>query len=487
MAELVNAIVDMKESRSGGLDDLNEEEVLAIFRQTQSARHAREKMLVARAHEQQALSAYENPLLSSFMWNVVTPLAGEQSILNQYSTPIVGAARLKRLPVPQRAREIPFDDELPAKTIGEETSLLVKGIFAAGATSLVWAAGKSLHIPVSELRGWAGLAPIAGPWAGSGGDSLLSKMVSFTSYALHGGDVAVKAHYIYFLSQIVSPVLMWTINGYRRGSQGTLLALPSVFLGAGQIKGVGYIAPLYAAISAFHTNQFPPDYRVPAEAAQSLLPALTLGYAIPTILMLVPTPNIQSWQDFTALAQLSPLLVPGLTWLFSAGKRWWTHSRQHQTNSKDASLDQAAGAVQQDPKEDASALRSVYTHAFAIQAASHVAVLAYSYFHPGISMTKMFFDMPGLSHAKWNLPDTGSKVAAFLKYDLMLSWITWAASSMYSVWELRRHGYVRSRDAVKGALGVLLGQLVVGPGATWTGVSYWQDRVVSEAGRARRE
>ncbi|KAH6649045.1 FAD binding domain protein [Truncatella angustata] len=477
-AELVNAILRMKDARDSGLEALTDKEIEEIFDQTQSARHERERLLVADAHRLQALSAYENSTLSTLVWNIIGPIMGDELILSIWTNPMVGGARLEQLPIPWRKRIVPFTDELPAKPQTGAKTYMGQGGFVIGMSFLIWLAGKSLRLPMAELGFWKGDVIIARPWAGSG-QSLLSKLVSFFSYPLTGSALAPKVQLVYFLCQLASPVLMYTIDGYRKGNRATLLALPSGFLGMMQLKGIGYIAPLHAVCRALQGTDSPIGRFVQPEVSEALLLALTLGYAIPTALMLAPGMDVSTRQDFTALWQFSPVLVSACTALFSTGLRWY----RVQQRRRQLSFQTHVEGFEHYATEDMRPLETLYTHGIAIQAASHIATLTYAYFHPGISISKMLFGVPNPFSATWNLPDVANKIAVFLKYDFGIACCAWAASGIYSIWNLRRLGYIQTTDAFKASLGTLIGQILIGPGATWLSIAFWQDRILAGARR----
>lgn len=481
-AELVNQLLRVRDSRPGGLDGLTEPEVERILQKVQETRHDRVKFLVDDSHKLEAISAYEIPIVSTFFLRVLTPVIGEAAILDNISKNFVGAVQIERLPTPARSvgTSIPWSDGLPAKPVGKRTSWLVSGAYAAGVGSLLWLAGKALRIPLEELTSWGGLGRIDRPWVGSEGSKLLmSKLVSFFSYPLVGRDPSHRVQLIYFMAELAAPILMYTVDGYRRANQRNLLALPSAFLGIMQIKAIARVAPVHAILSALHSSGMEPSGNsVPTEVAKALLPALTLGYAIPTALMLAPTANTKIWQDWTALWQFSPVFVPALTSLISAGIRWWNRRRgpKHREQEKDEGSHSSS--------EGLSVLKSAYASVFTVQAAAHIAILAYSRFHPSISISDMFFGVPNPFSPRWNLPDTAAKANVFLKYDMLISCTASVASNLYSIWDLRRKGYVSTRDAMRAAVGVAMGVVAVGPGATWMGLSYWREGVIVDVGRS---
>ncbi|KAK9776782.1 putative FAD-binding domain-containing protein [Seiridium cardinale] len=482
VAELVNAIVRMRDTRTNGLEGLNDEEIGRIFQQTQTARHEREKYLIAEAHKLQALSAYENHALSTLTWQVIGPIAGDEYALALNGKPALDAARLEKLPIPHRARITPFTDELPARPKSMKMGRAVQGCFAAGMASLIWLAGKSLRLPAAELGGWAGGAAISRPWSNVGG-GLLKEIVSFFSYPVEGQPVASKLHIIYFLTQLASPILSYTVDGYRKGNRMSALVFPSVFLGVMQVTGIAFVAPAHALIGALQGDITPTGRRISPETSGALLPALALGYAVPTALMLAPGFSTPTKQDLTALWQFSPVLVPAFTSLFEAGSRW-LHRKRHGQWQQVPATDKGSESLQQHAVNNTKSLRTVYTCTAVVQAAVHLSTLAIACWDQSISLSDMFFGVPNPMQAEWGLPSTAIKASVFLKYDMIIATGALFARDLYSIWDLRRHGYIQTREAVKAVIGTCLGQVVIGSGATSMILAYWQERAV--AGLSKR-
>ncbi len=56
---------------------LTEQDIKDIFTETQAARHQRAETVVSAAQKQQALMAYEKPLVSAFILKLLGPRAGD--------------------------------------------------------------------------------------------------------------------------------------------------------------------------------------------------------------------------------------------------------------------------------------------------------------------------------------------------------------------------------------------------------------------------
>lgn len=472
-AELVNAILRKRDSRGGSLDKLADEDILDIFTETQSARHERAEMIVREAHKRQAIDAYEDPITSTIIQTLIMPQLGNEYVFNRMGKGFAGASKLEYLPVPHRARAVPFADELPAKPVPESVSSAVRWGFVGGMGLVLVITKKAWRLPFSRLGGWGESGSIVIPWLGdTPASQFLKALVSIFSYPLLDKDPSAKWHLINFLPQLISPILIYTIEGYRLGNQGSLLALPSLFTAGMQVQGIGRIAPLYAILSAVFGTESVPGRTVPKEVAMSLVPAVTLGFALPTIMSLWPTANVRAWQHWVTLWQFAPPLVNVLTALFSAGLR---RLRQRRSPPDEHEKD-----FERYKKRDVPVLQRAYMYAFAVQSTVHIATMAYAWSHPDISIAKTVFGLPNPFKAKWNLPGLSQQLATFFRYDAVTALAAYVGGNLYSVWELRRLGYIKTRSALKAALAVVAGQVLVGPGATWAALWSWREGVIAD-------
>ncbi|KAI1408058.1 FAD binding domain protein [Hypoxylon sp. FL1857] len=476
-AEFINALMRKRDSRGGTLAGLSTGDLEQVFRETQEARQERAEMVVRAAHQLQALNAYENPLLSTLIIHYLGPLAGKEGIFTRMGGVYAGAAKINALPVPKRAREVPFHDELPAVPVSKKATSIVRGVFVGGMALTLFVSTKAWRVSFSAVEVWAEQAPIVIRWFGENKASkILNVFVSALAIPMLDQDPAAKLHLVNFLSQLISPLLIYTIEGNRVGNQGTLLSLPSLFTAGMQVQGIGRIGPIHAILSSIFTHELPPGRALPVTVARSLIPAITLGFVIPTILIFVPTPNARVWQHWLALWQFAPPLFSVLTNVFSAGlKRWQRGNKSVIEYDEEHDFDCYN-------KKEVPILKSVYTYAFAVQATAHISTLLYAWTHPGISIAKTFFGLPNPFTPNWNLPTLSAKAATFIKYDMALATVSFVGSNLYSIWDMRRLGYIKTREASKAALAVIAGQFLVGSGATWAGLWYWREDKLASLG-----
>lgn len=89
------------------------ESVEAALAQVHINRHERAKTLVANAHALQQVLTGRSPY-SKIVTKYLAPLLGDEGFLGRAIPSCKASHRVYRLPLPQRRRLVPFDDELPA-------------------------------------------------------------------------------------------------------------------------------------------------------------------------------------------------------------------------------------------------------------------------------------------------------------------------------------------------------------------------------------
>ncbi|KAM0281969.1 hypothetical protein ACHAO9_010450 [Fusarium lateritium] len=470
-AEFMNAVLRTKDRRNGSLTGLSDGEVENILRETQSARFKRANLAIDRSHMTQSLFAQENPFLSSVLCNIVLPLAGDENTLNQMAAMLCGGTTLKNLPVVPRRHAIPFHDELPAKPISNEVHTIVRNVFMGSMGLLLLSSSKVLQLPPTDLL----LATSTSSIKRFGNDplsSFLNLAISAFATPIFADDPAPRLHLTNFLPQLVSPLLIYAVEGSRIGNQGTLLSLPSIFSIGMHPLGIGRVAPLHALVSAISDQETPTGRAVDVETAKSLIPSVTLGYIIPTVMTLWATPNVKAWQNWCVIWQFAPPLVNVLVTA--------TTKVLQRRNPQSSESPKAKSRMERYENKDVPALKTAYAYAFGVQAVVHIATVLYGWHHPDISMWDTFFKLPNPLQAEWSFTTLASILTAFFKWDLALTVLSNVGSNLYSIWNLRRLGYVGTRTAVKAGLSVLAGQVFVGSGATWAGLWYWrEDKIAS--------
>lgn len=519
-ASLVNVLLDKRDSRGGNLNNMSDKEIEEVFSQVLDIRHERAKAFVKAAHEMQSLMAKEKPLLSKILMRV-DKIKGLDASIDRLGSICRPAVRIDRLPIPKRPRGVPYDDELPARPIHSKANLLLQLLIVGAMLFLLAISVLTLRIPFERPAIWGRDGPkVDRVWFS--GAPALNEFTNFivSAFSLQVGvpDVGPKIHTAnFFLGQLTSFVLIWIIESYRAGNKGTLISLPIIPLFLMQVQGIFRMAPLYVIFAVFEGFDLSPGRFVRPAVAKSLIPALMLGYIVPTILMLLPTSNIHALQTYCAIWQPSPAFVTVLVSVFSRAIGWWDRrgAQKRKENNDKAIEDAKVGKGSEEektPKNSRAAwekqrmedpnlpieqslaryknpdfpiLQAAYSVLFWVQATVHISTFIYTYHHPDLTISQLFFGLENPFVADWGITDPVAAMMAFLQYDYVISTLALITYELFSVWKLRQMGFVTTTRAGIAVLGLAAGQLTVGPGATWAALWSWRESVLANVAPVR--
>ena len=219
---------------------------------------------------------------------------------------------------------------------------------------------------------------------------------------------------------------------------------------------------------------------MPPEVAEAALPATLLGYVIPAALIgLVPFTatgvsrsllNMQSCVIYSFIS--APVTVPVLTNLISRVRRYVHRKVEPGRQADKATPEAGRPSLGRDSLDVLRSLRLAYAVSFAIQAAQHL-----------YTVTRNIIQMPG---GQWSLTaGVGSLLTnPAIPGQRYPSIVLYAGATLgfglYTVWELRRRGMASNTDTTRAAVGVLAGQLLFGPGATYAGLWWWREGVLAK-------
>ena len=467
-AEFINAILDMKAEREDRLEDMAPDEIKAVFERVQDVRFERAGFTVSTSHDLQALTAFEDPILATLAFRVLMPLAGEHNFFRDLSKRIVGGSRMRHLDLPSRPHALPYDHELPAKPLGVLTNRFAAGLFSCAMILLIYTANSAMKMSHAELRSWSEFASLNRNWLGNTATNDSSKVPTFpVSFCVEGSAPASRMQLIYFLTHMLSPLLIYTTEGYRIGRHGTLLSLPIIFMIGIRFQGLGLIAAIYALLSSLQSEQNPVDRPIRVDDARSIGLALVLVVTVPSILMIAPTSIESRWQDWI---QFLPPFFSIFTALLSSILGWRRQAKSDEHSDKHPEWYST---------DDIPILKFAYRLAFAVQSTAHLATICYACFRPDPSLSTLFRGSPISFQGEWNVVTFSVKGLGFLKHDRVLTVAAIAGHNLYSLWELRCQGYISTLRAAKAASAVVLGQLVLGSGATWAALWSWREDVIA--------
>jgi hypothetical protein len=259
----------------------------------------------------------------------------------------------------------------------------------------------------------------------------------------------------------------------------------SIFSTIYQVKAVGRIAPLYHLVSACEHilgGSISPitDRSIDKEVVESFVPGITLGYIIPTALMLWPFKNKAAWQRFTAFWQPFPVYVGLTTMCLSAVLR-----KQRASNTPQPRTSKKSRGPRKRKAETHSLLRSVYVVGTAATALVHLYTLYRTASSSNLSFSGVFGSIRYLVSGAYP-SDPADKIHVFLQRDMFLNAASVLANSIYRTLDLRRLGYITSNEALGASLAVLVAQPVLGPAAAHIGFLGWREEVFMRIDRRIR-
>ncbi|KAJ5328481.1 hypothetical protein N7452_008871 [Penicillium brevicompactum] len=468
---------------------LSTEEISTVFKKVQEQREGRVSKLVKASHARQRLECMETPFLK-FLVQYVIPYAPRYIPINRAIDGYSAALSLDMLPMPHTPRDVAYFDErfrapLPRAIAG----VIIYAAFfflAWMGNRQLWTAGKvngtwslvreavvarsismpdDIDVPLRQV--YTGLQPI---------DRILQSLVTvFLPTVANTSRPEQLLQCLYFLASILPILAILTIEGYRPRNRWTLVASPALWGVLYQLRGIGLIAPIYFAISLFHSSSIayftPSSRRVPVSIAQALLPALVIGFVIPTLMMFFPLHNtLNTRQIFIALWQPAPLYVAVLTEVISRGlKRVGCSKPVKSASHFDKSVN-----------KDLPHLRTVYAAVGGISACFHIA-LVLSWVVSGSSfITSALIPWDSFGQVS-NLADG---VFVFFQNDFLLVATATMLWCLTSIWDMYRMGISNVSWRV-GLVGLVLGCVVAGPGATAAAVWYWREDVLSRTSFAQ--
>ncbi|CAI6339934.1 unnamed protein product [Periconia digitata] len=420
--ELVNALLEKRASHTKGLTNLNDVDVIEILRNTEIARHDRAEWVVTSSHQQQSLMASEKRILSKIFWSFLIRLKGNEAVIDIFSQSFISASRLKALPLKKRPRSIPYEDELPARPVK------------------TW---KVLDITVFGFLGWLLVA-----WIRNQTSEISSTHIGSRS----------PAHQLYVISQIIPSMLIPIVESYRSGNEGSPLALPSVFLLAMWQYGATPVVAVYMISHALLSFDSLAGRHIQLDVVQILSTGTRIGYVLLALLAAVVVWVCDSGSISGRLIYLAPLALCALTYTSKAVLSFRNEGQTPQSEKNAASMEQYRN-------QDMPYLRRMYVDAMVIQATVHVGTLIYT-FGP------LSNPVPICHCFDKKMFDTNLVVTA----------AACLLMSLYTVWSLRRLGYVTTWEYVVALLASLIGEVLVGPGAVLIGLWSWREDVLVRLG-----
>ncbi|PGH28923.1 hypothetical protein GX50_08329 [[Emmonsia] crescens] len=427
----------LKESPSNALTN---SQISDAFQKVQDIRHKTVKGLIAVSHTQQRVQCLETPFLKFIALHIL-PRVHIDRVIDNHSHTFPQAQRLENVELSPRPTLIPYNADLlnPPYSRG----------WRGWAWALLFFAPSNVNIiPFTGIEGLDKILSVFPPQYRAGNKTLSP------------GHCALQ---MYFLISFFPMVAIYTVESVRKRNSLNLLTFTS-FWAIYQVLGNALVGPLYYAaylLTSSNTNYWwPLSRQVPTSYAKTLLPALLLGYLLPTLLLFWEYSNPRLAQVMTLVWQPAPIYVNILLTLFSMLYAK-IYPDSHRTPSADQSM------------PDISSLKVVYLSSFSVAAIIHILTISAALCsrHPGLSLADIFvpYTSGGLQ-----LISVSEGIRSLWLADF---WVFWTATIVWcilAVWDMNRVGRARVRLGVAVAA-IVLGTLAVGPGATAVLVWYWRE------------
>ncbi|KAL6364307.1 hypothetical protein LRP88_02226 [Fusarium phalaenopsidis] len=445
-ALLVNALVRQLRSTPQGLSATQVETALA---EVHTLRYERSKRLVQQAHMLQMMVSQRFPLAPQLLKRIL-PLFGPTAFADVVVPICAAAPRIEGIPVPQRPHFVPFEDELPSKPI--KGGLLSRVPWVLASSSL----GALVCIALGKNNIGAGTGVIFSTLQQWGAGGMLVKLTG------QGPRESL-------VSNLIPTLSTWLIEGSRNGNSLNPLSWTRAYSLIYTISGPTSVLPLFCLSSVLFSTQSTTARPVDPIVAQSIIPAVTLGYIAPTVAGLLPIPDTEIRSHVGNVWRAFPLLCVAFTKGLSTVRATKNKTTAHEDaqDKVDKPLDFATESeIQFYKNDDIAPLKLAYGTTFTLCVAIPVA-------------TKLASAAAEHVFRRW----TQSGLSQVLPAAANIGFISAASGlvySLYTAWELRSLGYVGTRQAVVGGLASLATLSLAGPGALIAGISYWREYTISQ-------
>ncbi|KAL6703175.1 hypothetical protein ACN47E_010168 [Coniothyrium glycines] len=463
-AVLADKLYELMGPKTSGLKKVDESSITLALEQTESLRMDRVQTLLTMSKGVQSLFAREN-LLTKLFIKFVMPYAGPGTILDTFGSNTRPAARIKSLSIPDRPHtELYFDEraEMPLKT---STPRYIAYLIFLGLTAGAWWALKlPAHLtPPPTFLGTSTRSYFTGF---TSFDEQLKMIVLTFADVIGWVDAGHTFQGLYLFLFIVPVLLIWYIESARQCNRASLIYWPVIFGLLMHIGGIGTIAPLSFLLGIYTIGgrETVLGYTIAKRDVQGLLPAIVLGYVLPTLTMFVPAVPSQLRQDLILVWIFSAVIISVCLRLFSEPLNFGVSLKKFQHRSLTTS----------------TALETTYKIMTAITTTYHVlsvAALLYYKGEPTLALGRLLVP-------QWNEPEQhpGSQQAymfTYLKYDLLYAVLSLVFYGICSIFELRSQGLVTTQAAVKAGALFVLSQPIIGPGASIVCLWWWREARLS--------
>ncbi|KAK8127358.1 FAD binding domain protein [Apiospora sp. TS-2023a] len=447
-AELVNSLLRRRDEKgASSLSDLTSRDIEQLFAEAQAARHQRAHDRVDEAHQMQALYAFESPLQSKLVLSWLSLVGSPETIDSRQDRAILGASRLEKLPVPYHSHILPWTDETKAKPIGGAGPKACNAAFA------------SVFFALSVFAWRAGL----------------ENTLALGSWSTSDRGIGARLELLSTMSQLVAPLVVYTIEANRVANTMTPLSLAGLATTGMSLKGAGVVGCFHSLVATLQGGWVPTMRFTPPHAVRSVLSSIAATYLLPLAALCFSRGNTDA--AASRMIACAPPLFSAVSYATSKVIRWWSIKDKDELRREDPAFERYT-------TKDVPILQSVYLWTGVLQASAYMASSAYLGLYPNQATTTCTIpSIIGFFKSVWCGHGLGAAAAHLLKSDMAVAALSWFGGNMYTIWDLRKLGYIKTSETLKAAALTTIGQAVVGPGATWMAVAHWREGVMASMSR----
>ncbi|RYO99222.1 hypothetical protein DL764_006881 [Monosporascus ibericus] len=294
-------------------------------------------------------------------------------------------------------------------------------------------------------------------------DWMLTGIVAAFLPGVAGADGGIRLQQSYLLLQFGTVIGLLAVEASRVKNRRGVLSFASTFAFFYQLLGGAVICPLWLVaytLTSARKAYFLEGRDVPSSRAKALVPAIVLGYIIPTLAMYVPYADTATTQYVIAFWQFAPIVVNPLVFLFSALL----------PSSPPASPRMPAPGSE---SGDMKYLRRLYRVLFVTAALDHIATTGaiLTSTSPQLGLCHVF--LPSRERRMLGSGQAMHWVFQWDLYGIFGSVLVWC---LHEVCDLRRLLGVGDVVAPVPALAlVCAGAVALGPGAALAAMLYWRE------------
>jgi hypothetical protein len=423
----------------------------------------------------QRVSAWETPSLT-FLDKFVASRLDTTAIVDQMSSPVLGAGQSRSLPANNRPHTIPFDDERHLGSQSRTWSLLpitcayLGLVFSAfyGLGTLPTRYGTLERLDnVVKARAYEGHGQ---PMLNFDHIPLLGSSMSYLIAVYFPGteswDRAFQLLTFYLSISEIPIFASWTVESRRPRSAMSLIRFAVLFGCFSNVTAIAIGTPLFYLVDALFARTpshfWSTAVHVPANQAKSILPAIIVGVLIPTLLMFDPFLGSVMRQYMAILWMFCPIYLYGLQKYFA------------QSSSVNVDRHPRPSACQES-SQSLEYLRWLYGFSFTICALTHLSTVAICLTsnNPQVTLSRTFlFEY----HENLSIYQGNHNMFLWDFYITMAGGLLWC---LVGISDAKRFASAQV-NWWKALLAILVSSVCVGPAATISACCAWREAILLE-------